>query len=882
MLHCEPWCDGRAKPNLKAFNYDSERGSFVRMDLHPNLAAWPSIASRRSVGKVEMQMISKAWVGLLLGVWLSANAAAASASPRRLTPASADTPRFRLAHHTDKKFDWMPDYSAVTTIEVRQSGRWSEIFQNVELRPDDVVRIAKEARVVFDVPENPRIRALVLQGTLTFAPDLVTRLTVGTLQITDGRLEIRPTTGRAGIRFHGELDLINDAGQYSVGLLATGGVVDIHGPAPKIYYSRLARGSAPGARELELSDAPDWRVGDRVLVSGARLVKSGAMENTLAVESEFGEVAGVAGSRVTLKRPLQFAHDEGVSHLSRRIRITSSETSPTRGHLLFTAQAKVLVEGVELEGLGRTLNSRLKDTRWNPDGTAAVVGTQQRGRYFLHAHHLVHPIQIADCVLFDRPTNRWAITLHASHGRVERNILVFPGGAGIVAENGFETGVIRRNVLIGGLGGAEGSSDLERGGLRGADGHYLEDRGWEGYGLWLRSPTFEVTENIAEGAFREAAYGFHCFEPDGELEATTFPNDPGRPPQVAGKALGDVWCRLKGIQVFAHNTNHAYIAREPSSGAALYLAHMFLHAPFVVENFTSRNSGKVLAYYSRSFEFSGMDLRGNADWAVKSPGFFFTGVSDVVVRDSVVRNCTVGLTPPLQALAVSRCLFDNAVNFEFMPGDADCPCHISLPGRVLTLSQVRFGPGSGTNIWMNAHDVESTRETDGAGQLNARGLAKMLSPQTRVIVQDYDGHAGDDFEVFYREQDAEYVLPGLGVSNRALAAGEARGEVLSRLRGRSFNDRLVRGGRTREKIAGLLGPVERNVLIYADTLGGEQMETPVGSISLTYNLGGRRMSSTRITGGRNYQVPVVVRSGLNFLTHDIPGVGPYTFLLLGR
>lgn len=815
----------------------------------------------------------------VLGICLDA---LGQGSARRLSPASSATPRFRLGHHTDKKYDWMPNYSPVATVEVTRSGSWSEIFKTVALQADDVVRIPKQVKVVYDASDNPRFRALVLDGTLSFAPEQSTRLTVGTLQILSGRLEIKPTTGRSELRFHGDLDRVNDAGQFSVGLLATGGEVDFLGPSPKVFHTRLAQPARPGALALDLSDAPDWRPGDRVLVSGARLVKSEPYLNTIATESEFAFVERVEGTRVTLKAPLQFSHEEGVSHLSRQIRITSSEESPVMGHLLFTSQAKVSVGGVELDRLGRTLTSRLNDTRWNPDGTVAAVGTQQRGRYFVHAHHLVNPIHIADCVVIDRPTNRWAITLHASHGTVERNILVFPGGAGIVAENGFETGIIRRNVLIGGLGGSDASQDVERGNLRGSDGHNLEDRGWEGYGLWLRSPTFEVTGNITEGAFREAAFAFHCFEADGELEATTFPSDPGRPREVAGKTLRDVWCRLKGIQVFSSNTNAAFIAREPWGGGALYLAHMFLHSPFLVEKFTSRNSGKIQAYYSRSFEFSGLDLRGNADRTVRSPGFFFSGVSDVVIRDSTVRNCSVGLTPPLIGLVVTNCFFDNPINFQFQPGDADCACHISSPGRTHTLSRVRFGASSVTNIWMNSHGLELTQERDSAGRPNARGLAKMLSRQTRVIVRDYAGVPGDDFEVHYCEQAGDFVLPGLKVSNQDLFAGKATGEVTSRLRGRSFNDRVIRDGKTREGIIGLLGPIESNVLVYLDRLGGEQMDTQTGSLNFSYNLGGRLVSSTEIAGGRNFKMTVEVAPGLNLLARDIPGTGPYTFLFLGR
>lgn len=776
----------------------------------------------------------------------------------------------------------MPDFSRVATVEITRSGRWSELFASTPLMPHDVVRIPKGIQVDFDAADPPRFRALVLAGGLRFAPELATRLTVGTLQIVSGRLEIKPTTGRAELRFHGELDLLNDPGQYSIGLLARGGEISLRGSAPQLIHARLAHPTEPGVRVIDLSAAPDWRPGDQVIISGARFVRSDPAENKIAVESEFVEIESIEGNRVTLKTPLEFAHDEGVSHLSRQIRITSAEDSPVFGHLLFSARAKVSVEGVEFQRLGRTLTTRLNDTRWRPDGTAASTGTQQRGRYVLHAHHLIEPIRIANCVVFDRSTNRWAITLHASHGVVERNVVVFPGGAGIVAENGFETGIIRNNVLIGGLGGGDSLSDLERGSLRGSDGRNMEDRGWEGHGLWLRSPTFEVTGNLVEGAFRESAFGFHCFEPDGEREVTTFPSDPGRPRQVAGKTLNDVWCRLRGIQVFSQNTNHAFIAHEPSSGAALYLAHMFLTSPFVVDNFTSKNSGKVLAYYSRNFEFAGLNLTGIVDRNEKSPGIFMVGVSEVVLRDSQIRNCSIGLTPPLIDLVVTNCLFENRVNMVFQPGDADCTCHTSFQGRTHTLSRVRFGPNSLTNIWMHAGDLPATKEVDEEGSPNPRALAKMLSHQTRVVVRDYDGVSGDDFEVFFSEQSPTYVLPGLGVSNQDLFDGRAPGELAARLRGRSFNDRIARDAQTREKISGLVSPIDSAVLIYADRLGTEQMDSPAGVQTLTYNLGGRLTSSTAIVGGKNYRASVNVKPGLNFLVQDIPGLGPYTFLILGQ
>ncbi len=143
-----------------------------------------------------------------------------------------------------------------------------------------------------------------------------------------------------------------------------------------------------------------------------------------------------------------------VADLSRNVVIASQNPLGTRGHALFTDRADVDVRYAHFDRMGRTTTSAPVDsTTYDATGNAIHIGTNQIGRYALHAHHLFGPsTPRADGYQFsfvgnaldggtaDTESQKWGIDVHGSHyGLIQANVVYNASGAGIATEDGSES-----------------------------------------------------------------------------------------------------------------------------------------------------------------------------------------------------------------------------------------------------------------------------------------------------------------------------------------------------------------------------------------------------------------------------------------------------------
>jgi hypothetical protein len=825
------------------------------------------------------------------------------ASRRLEVPAFGEMPRTAIHHVTDGGTDRLPEFQKVATIEVVKSGRWSEIFRPSDLESNDIVRINSGVSVVYDVMSDVPFKALVIQGgSFVVAPEVNTRLTVGTILMLDGRFEMKPVaTVRAEVVFSGRIDRQEDPAMFSIGFVATGGTVDVEGVAPRKSYARLATRVEPGASSFEVDRDIDWKVGDALILAGVTFSEAdhhSALDVTPANEQT--TIAAISGRTVTVSAPFTVLHEEGAADLTRNVQFTSAESSD-KGHLILLHDAMATIRGASFDRMGRARIDKFDDTKFDAEtGLPTHLGTNQRGRYILHAHHVHNPVVIEDNVITGYPELRWCVSIHASHGVVSRNILVNPGGAGLVAENGFETGVWRDNVAFGNQGGLKAPShadDAVEGGLL-ADGiHNRQDFGFEGSGFWVRSKTVDLIGNVTEGAFRQAGYFLYFFQPSQqihEIDRTLYPAFNGVVTPYQGQTFQTVSSRINEGALprgrFVDNSSFSYGLSSQSESLALGTkwAGGSVRSPFVADHFTVRHGGYSLMYSGpQKIINSSLDGSGARPDYVCRYNLTTDNTHALIIENTSIVNYRIAFKGYCGSLTLRNVYLNNREGEIFVP-----PHH---PQFTVLLDNVKFGGSERRIVMESANRFRQPEFRPGFGA--SRGgpnpfLWEAISeaPQTRVVVTNYDQVPGDNFEVLFREQGPDTVLPNLGgVSNQELRSGRGTTPTSTGVYGRMINGWIPDHPETRPGIVGYVIPIRSSLPLY--DLSGPILhaDAAASSVTLRYLLhpdlrlepgddqGGR---ATPVTGGKLVTEQVRVDHGLNKVTRDLPGVGKYTFLVL--
>lgn len=405
-------------------------------------------------------------------------------------------------------YDTIPNFALSATILSVQSGSWSDpAIWNLGRVPDasDVVGI--KTGHVITLAGTESVVAVGVAGKLAFTTGA--SLTAQNILVYDsGELEIgTPLNPIAAEVVFADAPLVDAAGgQYSNGLIVLG-KFSVEGAA-KTPFVRLAADVAAGATSLSYQITPvGWQAGDIILLPDSK--QGGEAHPGFR---PWDERVSLTASGITAA---QFEHkgwrDEGgildpewmphAVNLTRGVVFRSANPVGVRGHVFVTTTAQVTVRNAEFRDTGRTTFQPL-----NPS-------TNHIGRYGFHCHHLTNPFTVEGCVIRNTdayPSERkWGFTIHDSdNGLFRGNVIYNYGGAGLMTEDGGETGNVIEGNFVGLCWGAGGS-----GNERDASG----DFGFEGTSFWFRGPANVVRNNVAYGG-RVYGYAIFCYQVQAAIE----------------------------------------------------------------------------------------------------------------------------------------------------------------------------------------------------------------------------------------------------------------------------------------------------------------------------------------------------------------------------
>jgi hypothetical protein len=219
-----------------------------------------------------------------------------------------------------------------------------------------------------------------------------------------------------------------------------GGQLWLHGEN-RTAWLKLNKTALAGQASIELEGAPNWRTGDKILITST---------SANGDETEIRSIASINGRTVTLSSALQFRHfgeqqafsnGRGISWqvdtrasvglMSRNILIRGDESSRQSqfgGHIMAMPGSPAYVSGVELENLGQVARLGRYPFHWHMAGNVA-------GQYIKNS-------SIHDS--FNR-----CVTVHGSHNAlVQDNVCYNQIGHAMFLEDGVETGnTFDRNLV---------------------------------------------------------------------------------------------------------------------------------------------------------------------------------------------------------------------------------------------------------------------------------------------------------------------------------------------------------------------------------------------------------------------------------------------------
>lgn len=385
------------------------------------------------------------------------------------------------------------------TITSIQSGNWSDpTTWDTTTVPTEhaTVEIAEDHTVTYDAVSDDVIDLLTVIGTLEFAPDQATKLTLdeaavyGSWQM--GTVDVpipRSVTAQVAITGQTEQLAVYD-GSFSV-----------HGANTDLTWTRLAATAPRDTKRLRLKAAVDWQVGDTIVIASTSYDPTEAETHTIAAISANKKV-------LTLADKLEYKH-YGAHHefaevglLSHNIQFSGDEEYDA-GHIIFNGSTVATIAGAQFDTLGTyaTLAQYPLHFHLVGDGTGSYVKQSA----------------------ITNSSNR-CITVHAtSHVIIQDNVAYHTKGHCYFLEDGVE----EDNQFIHNLG-----VDTQAGATLDSDA--------EPATFWITNPQNTYRRNSAAGS---VGFGYWFFLLD---SATGL-----------SEADSEVVPRTMRLQQFAHNTTHS-------------------------------------------------------------------------------------------------------------------------------------------------------------------------------------------------------------------------------------------------------------------------------------------------------------------------------------
>src|SRR5262245_57842247 len=323
--------------------------------------------------------------------------------------------------------------------------------------------------VTYDIKSDAAVRAVQVGGTLTFARDRDTLLNVGLLRVHPGEMfseegfdcdahlpakiaeadrpallvgtaaEPIPAGKSAVIRLTYHEGMNKDS---CPAIVCCMGRMEFQGAPLAHTWTKLGEPAAAGDTAITtVDDASDWRVGDRIIVTATTRQNKAkkTFQPTLrggSVQTDERLITAVRGNKLTLDKPLEFAHTaEGdyradVANLTRNVVVESADPAAARGHTMYHQGSAGSIGYAEFRHLGK-------------EGVL--------GRYSIHFHLVGDTMRGASVIgasIWDSG-NRW-ITIHGTNYLVVRDCVGYQSvGHGFFLEDGTEAyNVLDHNLAV--------------------------------------------------------------------------------------------------------------------------------------------------------------------------------------------------------------------------------------------------------------------------------------------------------------------------------------------------------------------------------------------------------------------------------------------------
>jgi hypothetical protein len=584
-----------------------------------------------------------------------------------------------------------------------------------------------------------------VDGTLQFATNINTALTVDTLVVSDcanliigmAAQPIAPTV-HAVITFTDAAPINTswDPTLISRGLIAMGSVT-MYG-AVTTPYDTLAQPAHAGATTLVLSQVPTgWHVGDHLIFPST----------TIDNHDENLTILAISGNQVTVS-PLQYDHlapaaglSVYIADLTRNVMLVSQNPADIagRGHVMFMngcagttgCPAQDNIYNVAFCDLGRT-NKLIPVNDPQLDSQGHLIpgtGLNPRGRYAVHFHHMgvaanSTPAMVVGCVVEDSPG--WGYVNHDSNVDFLNDVAYNVAGAGFVTEAGDEIGTFTGDLAIRSIG--SGESMLSR--------QAIQDFGHQGDGFWLQGNGVTVNNDIAIG---QADAGFVMYSKGlivpGAGATTFLAADLANPAWAQGHTTVDV-----GAVPFRSFLNDQVYAS--TYGLHVRYSNPFAGTQSVIDGFTVWNTfvGAEIFYSNsilmRNSTFINGDPKGGGVAILEGN----EGLDHTTYQNLTVVGWTVGINVSQQGSHTITGGYWNNVRSIGISSAFSANRNVTIGGNISfgTLSPAQLAGQQQYDIYLAA-DFDSVRQRD---------VSALFAPGTIL----YQGR-----QIYFLEQAANFI-----------------------------------------------------------------------------------------------------------------------------
>lgn len=689
-------------------------------------------------------------------------------------------------------YDKIPNFGGSPTIWAASTGNWSDPATWGGHLPvaGDVVSIPSGVTVTYDQVSDVKYKTVSIEagGTLRFNTTANTRLRVTNLLVLPGgtlTIGTIATPIPAGIRAEViindvPIDTTSDPSQYGNGLIAFG-TVRMFGAAQTEGSVALATEARAGSNTL-ITAAPvtGWSVGDRIIVPDTRQLDDSSSDPSRYVNQlERPTIAAISadGRTITLTSALAYDHlgvrdMDGVltflpdiANQTRNVVVRSENASGTRGYTFFTQRADVDIRYTQFTGLGRSTTDNWDNTTYDANGNVVAVGTNQNDRHALTFTHLIGPsTPQADGYQYTFEGNsvfcpivnmkfRWGVGIQDSqYGLLQGNVIYNWNGGGIVGVDGASVHNSVLNNFVANIRGVGGRTD-SRG---------LGDLGFEGAGIWFRSGLNDISHNtVVDSAYGYMVYSFLT-------TSVRVPSSQGDDPLISWRYsdMTNVPLQFVGNTVYGGITHFGL--ELWSVGTAWLGAHDDAQES-VIKDFHVWNvlEHAYFGYETNRVTFDGFVFR--ADLAPMYARLFgITAIysgdyfqKDFTIRNSDIQGAALGWYPSTISgggtQTIENTVMRNYVNIELTHlWTSSYDAAAVRDDRTVIIRNVIFGQIPNATSYMRSAWGPQLNI-----QMKDEPVASVVNylRTDKLLVYDYNGQAGKNFQIYYSGQDANATMP---------------------------------------------------------------------------------------------------------------------------